>query len=74
MLTLGLIQRWGEVFPRWMIGLRGRRVPPMLAVIPAALVAVLVTSAGFMYPRMVLNEGVTADTWTFKLPEVYWVV
>ena len=24
---LGLVQRWGEVFPRWMIGLSGRRVP-----------------------------------------------
>jgi hypothetical protein len=27
LLMLGLIQRWGEVFPRWMIGLAGRRVP-----------------------------------------------
>ena len=39
-LTLGLIQRWGEVFPRWMIGLAGRRVPIALAVIPASIVAV----------------------------------
>ncbi|GIH10023.1 hypothetical protein Rhe02_80900 [Rhizocola hellebori] len=44
-LTLGLIQRWGEVFPRWMIGLAGRRVPVMLAVVPALVVAVAVTSA-----------------------------
>jgi hypothetical protein len=44
-LTLGLVRRWGEVFPRWMIGLAGRRVPVMLAVVPASLVAVLVTSA-----------------------------
>lgn len=27
LLTLGLVRRWGEVFPRWMVGLRGRRVP-----------------------------------------------
>src|SRR5215207_5180964 len=27
-LTLGLVQRWGEVFPRWMVGLSSRRVPP----------------------------------------------
>jgi hypothetical protein len=40
-LTLGLTQRWGEVFPRWMIGLAGRRVPMGLAVIPAAFVSVL---------------------------------
>ena len=35
-LTLGLVQRWGEVFPRWMIGLAGRRVPIALAVVPAS--------------------------------------
>jgi len=40
-LTLGLTQRWGEVFPRWMIGLAGRRVPIGLAVVPASLVSVL---------------------------------
>jgi hypothetical protein len=44
-LTLGLVRRWGEVFPRWMIGLAGRRVPIMLAVVPASLVAMAVTAA-----------------------------
>ncbi|SBT52352.1 hypothetical protein [Micromonospora auratinigra] len=43
-LTLGLVQRWGEVFPRWLPGLAGRRVPPRLAVVPAGLVAVAVTA------------------------------
>jgi hypothetical protein len=50
-LTLGLVQRWGEVFPRWMPRLAGRRVPPRLAIIPASLVSMLVTSAGIMYVR-----------------------
>jgi hypothetical protein len=45
-LMLGLVQRWGEVFPRWMIGLAGRRVPIALAVIPAALAAVLLFVGG----------------------------
>ncbi len=45
-LTLGLVQRWGEVFPRWMIGLAGRRVPIALAVVPAALVSVLLIVGG----------------------------
>jgi hypothetical protein len=45
-LMLGLVQRWGEVFPRWMIGLAGRRVPIALAVVPAALVAVLLIVGG----------------------------
>jgi hypothetical protein len=34
-LTLGLIQRWGEVFPRWIPFVGGKRVPISLAVVPA---------------------------------------
>jgi hypothetical protein len=45
-LMLGLVQRWGEVFPRWMIGLSGRRVPIGLAVVPASLAAVLLIVGG----------------------------
>jgi hypothetical protein len=45
-LMLGLVQRWGEVFPRWMIGLAGRRVPIALAVTPASIVSVLLTVGG----------------------------
>ncbi len=45
-LTLGLVQRWGEVFPRWMIGLAGCRVPIALAVVPASLVSVLLVVGG----------------------------
>jgi hypothetical protein len=47
-LTLGLVQRWGEVFPRWMTGLGGRRVPLALAVVPASLVSVLLVVGGTM--------------------------
>ncbi len=46
MLMLGLVQRWGEVFPRWMIGLAGHRVPMALAVVPASLVSVLLVVGG----------------------------
>jgi hypothetical protein len=45
-LMLGLVQRWGEVFPRWMIGLSGCRVPIALAVVPASLAAVLLIVGG----------------------------
>jgi len=58
-LILGLVQRWGEVFPRWMIGLAGRRVPIALAVIPASLVAVLLVVGGLVIwsglPQMAAN-------------------
>ena len=45
-LMLGLVQRWGEVFPRWMIGLAGRRGPIALAVFPASIVSVLLIVGG----------------------------
>ncbi|WP_119726420.1 hypothetical protein [Thermomonospora amylolytica] len=42
MLTLGLVQRWGEVAPRWLPFVGGRIIPPRLAIVPAWLgVAVL---------------------------------
>jgi hypothetical protein len=80
-LTLGLVQRWGEVFPRWLPFLRGRRVPIWLAVVPASLISVLVTAAGLMFVRMtltgqlgdILGEGVlTADNWAALAPELLW--
>ena len=41
--AVGLIAGWGEVFPRWLPLLRGRRVPIPAAVIPAALGATVLT-------------------------------
>lgn len=35
--AFGLVARWGEVFPRWIPVLRGRRVPRLLATVPATL-------------------------------------
>lgn len=34
-LALGLVHRWGMVFPRWILLLAGRRVPALLPLIPA---------------------------------------
>ncbi|MFF8639039.1 hypothetical protein ACF052_33170 [Streptomyces pilosus] len=41
--AIGLIARWGEVFPRWVPFLRGRRVPRRAAVLPATIGAVSLT-------------------------------
>jgi hypothetical protein len=41
--TVGLVSAWGEVFPRWVPVLRGRRVPALSAVVPAALGAAVLT-------------------------------
>ena len=35
--AVGLVSTWGEMVPRWIPTLRGRRVPALCAVIPAAL-------------------------------------
>lgn len=81
LLTLGLVQHWGEVFPRWIPGLGGRRVPPALAIVPAAIVAVLVTSAGLMFVRLTLSGAigelfpyVGPENWAALAPEMLWPI
>ncbi|MDJ0382277.1 hypothetical protein [Streptomyces sp. G-G2] len=76
LLTLGLVQRWGEVFPRWMVGLRGKRVPISLAVIPAWLVSLMVTIAGVMYIRLHFQGAFDnqKDDWGATVPETVWPV
>lgn len=57
-LTLGLISRWGEVFPRWVPVLSGRAVPVKLAVVPGTLVAAVITISA---PGMLLGPIETGD-------------
>jgi hypothetical protein len=54
LLVLGLVQRWGQRFPRWVPGLGGRPVPRLLAVLSAGTVAVTLVAYG------VLSIGVFA--------------
>ncbi|WP_328743354.1 hypothetical protein OG436_37890 [Streptomyces caniferus] len=42
-LTLGLVSEWGEVVPRWVPRLGGRRVPVLAAVVPAGLGGAVLT-------------------------------
>ncbi|WP_413224195.1 hypothetical protein [Streptosporangium longisporum] len=50
-LTLGLVHRWGEVWPRWVVGLAGRRVPPALPVTLASAVTAVLLAAGTQIVR-----------------------
>lgn len=43
LLTLGLVQRWGEVVPGWIPLIGHRRVPPLAAVVPAGAGAAALT-------------------------------
>ena len=73
-LTLGLTQRWGEVFPGWAVGLAGKPVPPALAVVPAALASVVVTSAGLGYVRVFLRSGIPEEGWAMVVPGMLWPI
>ncbi|SEB93325.1 hypothetical protein [Streptomyces sp. TLI_105] len=41
--AIGLVARWGEVVPAWVPVLRGRRIPPVAVLVPAALGATALT-------------------------------
>jgi proline iminopeptidase len=74
-LTLGLTQRWGEVFPRWIPRLRGRRVPIWLAVVPATWAAVVMSQAGLRIVTWTLTgeASITADDWGSGAPGLFWL-
>ncbi|EPH39569.1 hypothetical protein ABT390_05480 [Streptomyces aurantiacus] len=62
-LLLGLLHRWGQVFPRWTLPLAGRRVPRLLPLIPAwltgfslALYGTLLTAGSLLMAAGVLPK------------------
>ncbi|WP_202869135.1 NYN domain-containing protein [Kribbella antibiotica] len=69
-LTHGLVHRWGEVYPRWIWFKAGRRIPPRLALIPAAVVAVVLIPAGLMNAQLPLD----GDNWAVNAPGILWIV
>jgi hypothetical protein len=75
-LTLGLARDWGETFPRWLPFVGGRSVPMVLAVVPASVVAILVTAAGLMFwRRTLLGVGaftLSGGSWAALGPELLW--
>ncbi|MEU4194572.1 NYN domain-containing protein [Kribbella sp. NPDC026611] len=69
-LTHGLVHRWGEVYPRWIWFKAGQRVPPLLAIVPASIVAVVLIPAGLMNAQLPLD----GDNWALNAPGILWVV
>lgn len=57
LLTLGLVFRWGEVFPAWLPGLRGRAVPVPAAVIPGTAVAAVLCASAISIVTMSTADG-----------------
>ncbi|MFE2180278.1 hypothetical protein [Streptomyces sp. NPDC059455] len=62
-LTLGLVRPWGEVWPRWIPVLRGRRVPVPAAVVPAALGALGCTVYGVLFTWTTLHSDMEITRW-----------
>ena len=65
LLTLGLVQRWGERLPSWAGPLAGRRVPITLATIPATIVSLAVFTGGVGLIRTTFTgvAEVFTDSW-----------
>ncbi|QLE70861.1 hypothetical protein FGW37_03925 [Streptomyces rectiverticillatus] len=68
LLTLGLVRPWGEVVPRWIPLLGGRRVRPLAAVVPALLgatalaaLAVWFVCAPYVNPEQAIWQGTAAQ-------------
>ncbi|WP_066307623.1 hypothetical protein [Bacillus sp. FJAT-29814] len=81
-LTLGLIQKWGEVFPHWFPFIGGKRVPIMLAVLPASIVAIAVTAAGLVFTFGILAAAshlfpmdniILSQGWGTMGPMIFWL-
>ncbi|WP_327041082.1 hypothetical protein OG400_27485 [Micromonospora ureilytica] len=62
LLVLGLVQRWGQEFPLWVPGLRGRQVPRRLAVIPAGVVALTLVTYGVLSVAVLVGHLLAGDT------------
>ncbi|MEU4184041.1 hypothetical protein, partial [Micrococcus luteus] len=69
-LTHGLVHRWGEVYPRWIWFKAGKRIPPLLAIIPASVVAVVLIPAGLMNAQLPLD----GDNWAVNAPGILWTL
>jgi hypothetical protein len=63
LLTLGLSARWGETFPRWLPMIGDRRVPPMLAVLPAGVISILAFNAGLAFWRDSVQRYLRGEPW-----------
>ncbi|MGP4029832.1 hypothetical protein [Actinomadura sp. 3N407] len=81
LLTIGLVRPWGEVFPRWIPALGGRRVPVSLAVSVAVTGALVIAAICLQtvfvppVPQEDLPPGCRLlgwDTLRWYLPMVLW--
>ncbi|MFI0242034.1 hypothetical protein [Streptomyces sp. NPDC016845] len=71
-LLWGLVRPWGQVFPRWTLFLRGRRVPRWLPLTPALIGAATLAPYGVLglgYMALATMHVVTIRNGDFHLPD-----
>jgi hypothetical protein len=78
-LTLGLIQKWGEIFPRWTLFLSGKRIPVFLVIVPAVFASAIITIAGLKTGIQLISGmvdgSITIDmsNWGEFGPVLFWL-
>ncbi|MFD0695789.1 hypothetical protein ACFQZT_17050 [Paenibacillus sp. GCM10027628] len=72
-LTHGLIRPWGEIVPRWIPLLAGKRIPPTLAVVPAALVSIMLTVTGIQVVKQSFSSDILSN-WGAGTPLLLWPI
>ncbi|HEX2144070.1 MAG TPA: hypothetical protein VHG10_06145 [Glycomyces sp.] len=64
-LCLGMTQRWGTRWPFWMPIVKGRPVPPMVAIVPAAIMAAMFTFMAVPFAGLTIRQGEADMIWVF---------
>lgn len=64
--AVGLVATWGEVFPRWLPLVRGRRVPTAVAVVPATAGAISLT---VLWTWSVATSAIGRDIQGDRMPD-----
>lgn len=76
-LTLGLIQKWGVIFPRWCFFLAGKQIPIWFVLVPATLMSAIITLTGLkLSPQIILmmvDGSITNENWGQFVPFLSWL-
>ncbi|MFC3494937.1 hypothetical protein [Glycomyces rhizosphaerae] len=64
-LCLGMTQRWGTRWPFWMPVVKGRPVPPMIAIVPASMMAAMFTFMAVPFAVLGFRQDAVELVWAF---------
>ncbi|THV31379.1 hypothetical protein [Glycomyces paridis] len=64
-LCLGMTYRWGARWPAWVPRVKGRPVPPMLAIVPATAAAALFTFVSVPMVSLGIRQDALELVWAF---------